>query len=112
MFHRQPKRVQPRPGEPVSVQIMGSGFLDVLVARDISARGVGVVVPHRFEGCRVDDDVELVITLPGEPHFLARGRIVHRTKTSEEFFGLEFSDIARQDRRRVDAYAKGLARSE
>lgn len=92
---RKPRRVRTTPERAVSVQVMGTGFLDVLSARDISPRGVGIVVPHRFVGCGVDDGVDLVITLPGERPFLARGRIVHRTKTSEEFFGVEFTDIAR-----------------
>ena len=112
MFRRPPKRAQPSPDQPVTVQIMGTGFLDVLAVRDISARGVGVYVPHRFEDCRLDDAVDLVITLPGERPFLARGRIAHRTKSVDEFFGVEFSDISRADSRRIRNYLKGLAWSD
>ncbi len=90
---------------------MGSGFLDVLVARDISAGGLGVMVPHRFDGCRIDDEVDLVVTLPGEKPFLARGRIVHRTKTDREFFGIEFSKLDRAHRRRIRLYVKALRRA-
>ncbi len=111
MFRRPPKRAEPRPDQPVTVQIMGSGFLDVLAVRDISARGVGVHVSHCFEGCRLDDTVDLVITLPRERPFLARGRIAHRTKSGDEFFGVEFTEISRADSRRIRQYVKGLASS-
>ena len=112
MFRRPPKRAQPISDHPVTVQIMGAGFLDVLAVRDISARGVGVYVPHCFEGCRLDDAVDLVITLPGARPFLARGRIAHRTKSVDEFFGVEFSEISRADSRRIRQYIKGLASSD
>ena len=69
-----------------------------------------------FEGVPVERTVDaagnLWITLPGERPFLARGRIVHRTKTSEEFFGVEFTDIAREDRRRIERYVAALPVSD
>ena len=64
-FDRRPTRVRPLPGASVEVQIMGTNSLDILHARDISVRGVGVLVPHLFEGCDIDSRVELVVTLPG-----------------------------------------------
>jgi c-di-GMP-binding flagellar brake protein YcgR len=94
----------------VHVQIMGEGFLDVFAARDISAGGVSIAVPHRFEGCAIDDDVDLVISLPGERPFMARGRIVHRTKTSLEFFGVEFTRIANAHAASIERYVDGRLR--
>jgi hypothetical protein len=83
---------------------MGDGFLDVFPARDISAGGVSISVPHRFEGCSIEDDVDLVISLPGERPFMAKGRIVHRTKTSDEFFGVEFSRLANANAMMIERY--------
>ncbi len=91
---------------------MGAGFLDLAAARDISPGGVGVIVSHRFEGCRIHEDVDLLISLPGEPPFLVRGHIRHRTKTHEDFFGVEFRQISRVDRQRIAQYMKGQDPSE
>jgi c-di-GMP-binding flagellar brake protein YcgR len=89
---------------------MGDGFLDVFPARDISAGGVSIIVPHRFEGCPLEDDVDLVISLPGERPFMARGRIVHRTKTSHEFFGVEFSRLAAANAATIERYVDARLR--
>jgi c-di-GMP-binding flagellar brake protein YcgR len=89
---------------------MGEGFLDVFAARDISAGGVGIVVPHRFEGCAIDQEVDLVISLPGERPFMARGRIVHRTKTHQEFFGVEFARLSRNHRSLLERYVDARLR--
>lgn len=99
-------RARPAGDEPVLVQIMGEGFLDVLAARDISASGMSIVVPHRFEDCDLDRAVELVVTLPGERPFMTCGRIVHRTKTAENFFGVEFENLSRDHRKRITSYVR------
>ena len=82
-------RVCPTPEAPVEVQVVGPNSIDVLRARDVSQNGVGLFVPHRFEGCEIDSDVQLVITLPGVKTFLARGVIRHVTGRgrSGEYFG-------------------------
>ena len=84
------ERVQPRPGEPIEIQLMSERFLDIFEARDISTSGAGIFVPYRFEGCELKSPVDLVITLPKGQPFLAKGRVVHRTKMEREFFGVEF----------------------
>ena len=104
------KRARPASNEPVYVQIMGDGFLDVFAARDISATGVSIVVPHRFEDCNLDDEVELIITLPGQRPFMARGHIVHRTKANEAFFGVQFSGLSRSHRDVISDYVKSRYR--
>jgi c-di-GMP-binding flagellar brake protein YcgR len=90
---------------------MGDGFLDVFAARDISAGGVSIVVPHRFEGCAIDSEVDLVISLPGERPFLTKGRIVHRTKTHHEFFGVEFTRLARTHAALIERYVDACLRA-
>jgi c-di-GMP-binding flagellar brake protein YcgR len=89
---------------------MGDGFLDVFSARDISTGGVGIIVPHRFEGCAIEQEVDLVISLPGERPFMARGRIVHRTKTQQEFFGVEFTRLSQAHQRLVERYVDARRR--
>ena len=103
---RDDTRFRPRPGSPVSVQVMGPNSLDVLLARDIALKGVGVNVPHQFRDCNVDAEVEIVITLPGQRPFLARGQVRHRTANygDSRFFGIEFVELPSQRREQIRRY--------
>jgi hypothetical protein len=97
-------RVCPTPDAPIEVQLMSERFLDIFEARDISVTGVGIFVPYRFEGCNLTSPVDLVITLPGFEPFLAKGRLVHRTKVEREFFGVEFVDLPRPHTVKIARY--------
>jgi hypothetical protein len=99
-------RVRPDPDEPIEVQLMSENFLDIFEARDISVTGVGIYVPYRFEGCGLTSPVDLVITLPACIPFLASGRLVHRTKTEREFFGVQFVDLSHSHRSMIARYVK------
>jgi hypothetical protein len=105
-------RVEPRRGAPVEVQVMGRASLDVLVARNVSQTGIGVYVPHAFIGCNLEEEVALVISLPGERSFLARGIIMHRTESGEEghHFGLRFTKIGRPQRAKIRDYVRSMSR--
>lgn len=96
---RSARAIPPR-DEPVEVQIMGRGHLDVLHARNVSSTGIGVYVPHGFAGIDLAEEVELVVTLPGRRSFLARGVIKHVTHegANSRHFGLEFTHLATRDR--------------
>lgn len=96
LLKRRNKRIKPPSSFPIEVQIMGTDSLDVLKANDISVSGVGVRVPHRFEGCNIHSEVELVITLPNCRPFLARGIIRHMTAVyrPNDLFGIEFTHIS------------------
>jgi c-di-GMP-binding flagellar brake protein YcgR len=103
---RPTARVRPPRSEPIVVHITGSNSIDILAARDISQSGLGVYVPHRFEGCDLDSEVGLVITLPSTKAFVARGVIKHRTDAGESsaFFGVEFTRITDAHRELIDCY--------
>lgn len=103
---RSVPRVEPDPEAAIEVQIMGDGFLDVLLARDICENGIGIYVAHGFEGCRIDCDVKLCITLPGHSPFLANGRIVHEPSPTKNFFGVVFTKIFIVDQRKIRSYLK------
>ena len=105
-------RYRPRSAHPVEVQIMGPHLLDVLKARDISTTGIGVFVPHRFEGFNLDTQVELVITLPRQRPFVTQGRIRHATERGGEspFFGVQLTQLSRAQRDALESYlTSGLA---
>ncbi|MDA3900270.1 MAG: PilZ domain-containing protein [Spirochaetes bacterium] len=88
-------RVTPATETPVEIQIMGKGFLDIIFAKDISTQGIGIEVPHKFEGSDIDFPIELIITIPPNDCFKANGIIKHSNieQTSRGIFGVQFSSI-------------------
>lgn len=102
------ERVEPLRVAPVEVQIMGRDSLDVLRARNISATGLGIYVPHGFAGFDLAEEVELVVTLPSKRPFLARGIIKHLTETGSaaRHFGLQFTRLEKRDRDALTRYVR------
>ncbi|MEM9174277.1 MAG: PilZ domain-containing protein [Myxococcota bacterium] len=102
------QRVVPLRMAPVEVQVMGRGTLDVLRARNVSTTGLGIFVPHGFEGFDLAEEVELVITLPSRKPFLAMGVIKHVTETDAEtcHFGVEFTALAGSNRQALEQYVR------
>jgi hypothetical protein len=110
MFNRRAHiRVRPKPGEPVEAQVIGDDFIDVFLVRDISSGGIGFFVPHGFAGCNLDVKVQVVITLPHERSFIALGIIRHLTADGHGF-GVQFAEIADEDRRRIETYVARRAK--
>jgi c-di-GMP-binding flagellar brake protein YcgR len=97
-------RVQADPSAPVRVDIMGRGFLDVLSARDISVGGLGISVPHGFEGCDIDSEVELIVTLGRTRPFKTRGAIRHHGQAGQRLFGVEFTALSAEQQQAIEAY--------
>ena len=92
--NRRHLRAYPTQSNPVEVQIMGEDSLNILHARDVSLSGIGVVVPHRFEGCDIESGVELVLSFPNARSFKTRGRVVYRQEdATSTYFGIEFTDL-------------------
>ena len=103
-------RVIPSRLAPVEIQVMGPGRLAVLNARNVSQTGIGIYVSDGFAGCDLDRKVELVITLPRERSFLARGIIKHQTDNEGEgrHFGVEFTEITREHRMKIRDFVRTL----
>ncbi len=87
-------RVKPKENEPVEIQIMGTDFIDVLNARDISEGGVGIKVEHDFKGCHIGGILDIIITLPGKKPFKVKGKIIHKNIENSHLFGVEFIEIS------------------
>ncbi len=103
---RAAPRVQPSKAAGVEVQIMGEDHIDVLPAKDISVSGIGVRVPHKFAGCDLGTEVELVITLPGLRSFRAYGIIRHWTGSTSDHFGVQFTRIDSRHVSAISSYIK------
>jgi clan AA aspartic protease (TIGR02281 family) len=96
-------RVVPEEDHPINVDITGENFLENVNASDISETGIGIVVPHRFKGCEIDNEVSVVISIPYpvRKSFLVRGNIRH---VSDNRFGITFIDLSKPDRKLIRKY--------
>jgi hypothetical protein len=89
---------------------MGSGFIDVFNARDLSNGGLSLIVPHRFEGCNLAGEVEVLLKLPGLKPFVVRGLVRHtQDDTDGTAFGIEFTRLDATAKSRINAYVDELA---
>jgi len=106
---RRHVRVQAEPGRPVTVDINGQDFVDVLQVHDISEGGLSVNVPHGFQGCSLDQPVDLVVNLPDPviSSFTATGKIKH---ISQKNFGVVFLAVNQQDIKATRRYVNHRVR--
>lgn len=102
---RRHVRVNLKKNDPVEIQIMGDMFLEVLFAENISISGVGIEVPHGFKECEMNSVVDLILTLPREQPFKAKGTIRHKKNVAGNFhkghFGVEFTVISPEGKEKI-----------
>lgn len=100
---RQFIRVTPDRTAPVRVDINGVDFIETIRAVDISENGIGIVVPHGFRGCHVDQPASFVIHLPKpiNKFFRVDGLIRHVCNQS---FGVQFTNMNEKSRALVREY--------
>ncbi len=96
-------RVLPEKEHPVSIDINGENFLDIVRAIDISERGLGIRVPHEFKDCHIDKLVSLIVELPHpvNQHFTVQGKIRHKT---DKVFGVTFIGLHGTERKKLQKY--------
>jgi len=88
---------------------MGTDFLEILRAEDISVGGVGIRMDHGFSGYDLASDMALLITLPGKHPFLAQGKVRHKSsKNGWEVYGVEFTHLAPEHAHEIDAYVEQM----
>ncbi|WP_010571112.1 PilZ domain-containing protein [Leptospira broomii] len=111
MEKRKHIRVVPFHNQPVQVQLMGNGFIDILIAQDLSQSGMAIRVPHHFDGCDINSAVELVVSLPGYKPFKAMGLIKHLApaKEADGFFGVQFTQLDPKGKTFLGDFVKKLA---
>ena len=106
---RKYPRVIPLARKPVEIQLMGSDFLEVLPAHDISAGGVGIRVDHAFSGYDLSSEIQLLIKLPGKRSFIAHGLVRHKaTKEGWEIYGVEFTRLPPEAEAELAAYVERM----
>ncbi len=91
---RQAPRVRPDPSQPVEVQIMGPGFLEIVQATDLGVGGVGFYLPHGLDRSLLNSPVELIITLPRSRSVHLRGILCHLDSDSDACrLGVKFTRL-------------------
>ena len=57
-------RVTPRAQQPIAVQLIGEGFIEMLRARDISEGGLAVSIHHDVDPSAFTSEVQIIVSLP------------------------------------------------
>jgi c-di-GMP-binding flagellar brake protein YcgR len=114
MFKPRYTRVRPAREEPVQVQIEGPGLLEILQARDVSRSGFSLLLSKPAPaGFAIEDELDLVVTLPGRPPFRARAEIRHLSEyLGEALLGIELVEVAEAQRDQLEAYVVSRLRAE
>jgi len=104
---RRYPRVSPEKGRPIRVDINGVDFLEILHADNLSEGGLSMVVPHEFKGCRIDQPVSLIISLPEpmESNVTVSGTIRYISYT-RQIFGVAFGNLKKEDREKIRSYVE------
>jgi len=103
---RYQTRVIPDPQDPIIIDLAGENFIDILKAKDIGQGGLSVFVPYQFEGCIINREIELVVTLPNARSFKTRGMIRHKGQRQGFYFGISFTHIERDNLKTLKGYVK------
>jgi len=106
---RHHTRVIPDPEHPVIIDLVGENFIDVLKAKDIGEGGLSVYVSYQFDGCIIDREIELIITLPESRSFKASGLIKHKGEKQGFYFGIVFTQIDNNNLKSLTTYIKTRA---
>ena len=104
-------RVLPEHNYPISVDINGENFIEVLKAIDISEGGLGISVPSELKGCYTDMPVTLVISLPQPVEYLfsVLGKIKH---VANKRFGVIFLNLDKTSLKKIRQYIAYRIKSE
>jgi hypothetical protein len=105
---RRGDRIRPPSDKPAELQIMGQDFLEIPEVRDISENGLAISVPHRFNGHKPTQEVDLLLTLHGQGTVRAKGAIRHvsYTRYDTATFGVELVAIEDEDRDKIRRYVE------
>lgn len=105
-FERFQTRVIPDPQHPIIIDLIGENFIDILKAKDIGPGGLSVFVPYQFEGCIINREIDIVVTLPDTRSFKTRGMIRHKEQRQGFYFGISFTHIEKDDLETLKGYVK------
>ena len=104
-------RAVPEAEHPIHLDINGENFIEILTAVSISQKGIGIKVPHGFKGCKINKQVELVLSLPYpiNQSILLFGKIRHIANTK---FGVSFTKMSNESKKIIRKYIQYRIKDE
>ena len=101
--NRKNIRVFPDDKHPLRIDINGENFVDIFYANNISMGGLGIIVPHKFKGCKIEMDVSLILKIPTpiNSYISFSSAIVH---INDQIFGISFSQLLKKDKAKLKSY--------
>jgi len=104
-------RAVPEEEHPIHLDINGENFIEVLNAVSISQKGIGISVPHGFKGCKIYNQVELVLSIPNpiNQSILIFGEIRYIAKKT---FGVIFTKMSSENNKIIRDYIKYRIKDE
>lgn len=88
---------------------MGSDFLEVLVAEDISVGGIGVRIDREFTGYDLASEITLLVKLPGKHPFITQGKIRHKSsKGVWQVYGVQFTHLSPEHTHEIGVYVEQM----
>jgi hypothetical protein len=104
-MQRKYPRVRPERGRPIRVDINGVDFLDIVYADNLCEGGLAIMVPHEFKGCKIDQPVSLILTLPSRVHAdVVVSGIIRYISYTRKLFGVAFVNLKQEERRKIHEY--------
>ena len=104
-------RAVPEKEYPIHLDINGENFIEILTAVSISQKGIGIKVPHGFKGCKINNAVELVLSLPYpiNQDIVIFGNIKYVTN---QIFGVIFTKTSIENNKIIRNYIKYRIKDE
>lgn len=104
-------RAVPEEEHPIHLDINGENFIEVLTAVSISQKGIGISVPHGFKGCKIYNEVELVLSLPYpiNQSILIFGKIKYINSLK---FGISFNKMSSESKKIIREYIQYRIKDE
>ena len=104
-------RAVPEAEHPIHLDINGENFIEILTAVSISQKGIGIKVPHRFKGCEINKQVELVLSLPYpiNQSIVIYGKIRY---IANLIFGIIFTEMNSENDKIIRKYIKYRIKDE
>jgi hypothetical protein len=96
-------RVLPEAEHSIRIDLMGSDFIEVITAADISLAGVRISVFHGFKGYNLKERIDMLILLPTPVlhSITTTAKVVH---IRDSFFGAEFVSLKKKDFKKLHEY--------
>jgi CheY-like chemotaxis protein len=96
-------RVAPDPKNPIIIDILGETFLEILKVQNMSITGLAITAPHGLDGNSINKDISIIVSIPKERPFKAKGTIKH---VGGDSFGVEFKEVKPEDIDIIKSYIK------